>query len=75
MRVELDPWPGKPGRRLCRLDPATAAAYADAVAGVAPAIERSLEPWVVGNRLRTVRPLLLEPWREARGRYRAIAAR
>lgn len=75
MRVDLAPWPGKPGRRMCLLDPASAAAYEDAVAPAVPAVERLLEPWAVGNRAVTLRPLRLEPWREARARYRAMAER
>lgn len=75
MRVELAPWPGKPGRRMCLLDPVTAAAYEEAVEPAVPAIERLLEPWAVGNRVVALRPLRLEPWREARARYRAIAER
>ena len=67
----------KPGgtRWLAVLEPGTAAAYAAAVAAVAPAIEASLRPEVLANRVAVSRGslLLLQPWRAARTRFLARA--
>lgn len=56
-------------RRLVRLDAVDADTYRRLVAGVAPAIERSLGPRVIANRV-SGPPLRLEDWRSAHRRWR-----
>jgi hypothetical protein len=81
--AELILRPGGGRRRLTALDPADAATYRMLVARVAPAVERSLGPAVVANRVASPRPPLggrpvedrwLEDWRVARGRWRRALA-
>ena len=82
-RAELVPRPGGGRRRLTALGPADAATYRMLVARVASAVERSLGPAVVANRVVSPPPPLdgrrlddrwLEDWRIARGRWdRALA--
>lgn len=74
LKIVLAPWPGKPGRCLYRLGPVPDAAYSAAVADVVGAVESSLHPWAVGNRVARRAPLLLEGWSGARARYRGLVA-
>lgn len=82
-RIELVPRPGGGRRRLTTLNPADAATYRTLVERVAPAVERSLGPAVVANRIAPPRPSLhgrrpeerwLEDWRVARARWRCALA-
>ena len=76
-RLALEPWPGRPGRWMCRPCADLDRRYADAVAGVAAQIEAALGPEVHAGRVVSTAPLRLEPWREARGRMaeRAVEMR
>jgi Reverse transcriptase (RNA-dependent DNA polymerase) len=68
-RAEVIPKSGGGTRRLIRLDAADADTYRRLVARVAPAIERSLGPRVIANRV-SGPPLRLEDWRAAHHRWR-----
>lgn len=68
-RTEVIPRPGGGVRRLIRLDTVDADTYRRLVARVAPAIERSLGPRVIANRV-SGPPLRLEDWRAAHRRWR-----
>lgn len=76
-RIVEVPRPGGGVRRLAALDPADARAYAEVVARLAPAIERSLGPEVMADRAMLRGPagspagLVLEPWRRGRDRWGA----
>jgi hypothetical protein len=73
-RAEVVCKPGGGARRLIRLDPVDADTYRRLVARVAPAIERSLGPRVVANRV--IGPdLRLEDWRAAHRRWRRAVGR
>jgi hypothetical protein len=72
IRTVDQPKPGGGERRLHVLGPREAAAYAQAVSRVAPAIERRLGPEVFANRAPGAGSL--EPWRRARSRWRRAAA-
>ena len=67
------PKPGGGVRRLTLLGPEDAAIYARAVARATPAIERRLGPEVFANRAPGAGSL--EPWRDARARWKRSAAR
>lgn len=73
VRSLLAPWPGKTGRSLTVLGPTAAAEYAAAVGSVALAVDLALGAGVHGGRATSFDPLELEPWREARARYRRAA--
>lgn len=73
VRSLVAPWPGKTGRVLTCLGPLAAAEYAEAVALVAPRIEGALSDAVHGGRVASFDPFLIEPWRDARIRYRHAA--
>jgi hypothetical protein len=74
-RIEEIPKPGGGTRRLMRLDAVDADSYRRLVARVAPAIERSLGPRVIANRV-IGPPLRLEDWRTAHRRWRrAVGSR
>ena len=70
-RTEVIPKPGGGTRCLIRLDAGDADTYRRLVAGVAPAIERSLGPRVMANRV-SGPPLQLEDWRVAHRRWRRV---
>ncbi len=82
-RAELVVRPDGGRRRLTALGPADAATYRMLVERVAPAVERSLGPAVVANRVvpprrslhgRRLEDRWLEDWRVARGRWRRALA-
>lgn len=73
-RVVLVPKPDGV-RRLTLLVPLAAAAYGEAVGGVASGIEARLGPGVFANRVARPSPLALEPWQAARARFRRNAVR
>lgn len=77
LEVRLRPEPKRGGVRwLAVLGPATAEAYAAAVAPLVPAIEAALPPEVLANRVAAVRRdparIELEPWDVARARFRRL---
>jgi hypothetical protein len=71
-RISPAPRPGGGVRTMVVLDPGDAVVYLELVAREAAALERSLGPAVVANRVAAA-PLMLEDWRTARARWhRAI---
>lgn len=73
-RLALEPWPGRPGRWMCRPSADLGRRYSEAVAEVAPVVEAALGSEVHAARVVRARPLRLEPWREARDRMAVAAA-
>ena len=77
-RLRAEPKPGGGLRWIARLDPADELAYRLAVGGLVPAIEATLGPGVMANRVlaRGSRSwTMLEPWRPARRTFRRALAR
>ena len=68
-RISQAPRPGGGVRTMVVLESADEAVYLELVARVVVAIERSLGPAVVANRV-VAAPLMLEDWRSARARWR-----
>jgi hypothetical protein len=73
-RITTEARPGGGIRHMVGLEPGDAAVYRALVARVAAALERSLGPAVVANRV-VGTPLLLEDWRVAHVRWRAAIGR
>ena len=73
-RISRAPRPGGGVRSMVVLEPGDEAVYRELVATVAAAVERSLGPAVVANRVAAA-PLVLEDWRAARARWRRAVGR
>lgn len=73
-RITQVPRPGGGVRVMVGLEPGDDAVYRSLVARAAAALERSLGPEVVANRLVGV-PLVLEDWRSAHARWRRAIER
>jgi hypothetical protein len=73
-RITRQARPGGSARRMVALESVDDARYRDLVARAAAALERSLGPAVVANRV-VGAPLVLEDWRVAHARWRAAIGR
>lgn len=73
-RISRTPRPGGGVRTMVVLEPGDEARYLELVARTAGAVERSLGPVVIANRV-VAAPLVLEDWRAARARWRRAVGR
>lgn len=77
VRWEPSPRPGGGTRSVARLEPLDGLGFARAVARVVPFVERARGPGAIANRVERLDPtgIVLEPWLQARTRWRRAVRR